>query len=323
MVGLHWYLATALLATGCGGSAGARGAGELDGRWTARAPVGGGPVQEIAVVAVDRRVYLLGGFDDAGNVLRDVRVYDAAADLWSTAAPLPAAVHHVNAASVAGKIYVVGALRGAFQATGVVWEYDPGMDRWTERAPMPAGSERGAAAVAVLDGRIYLAGGFRGAAVAEVSVYDPGADGWRTDLPPLPQPLDHLVGGVLGGAFHVTGGRDAALNARLFALDPAAGSWQERTAMPTARAGCAAAVLGGRLVVVGGEDHRPASAKVFAETESYDPLTDRWVRHGDMPVPRHGMGAAVVGQELHVPGGATLPGFQAVATHEVFELPAS
>jgi hypothetical protein len=41
-----------------------------------------------------------------------------------------------------------------------------------------------------------------------------------------------------------------------------------------------------------------------------------------MPSPRHGIGAAVVGDRIWVPGGATVQGFGAVTTHDVFTPPA-
>ncbi len=88
---------------------------------------------------------------------------------------------------------------------------------------------------------------------------------------------------------------------------------------PTARGGCAAAALTGRLVVVGGEGNRGDPDGVFHETESYDPATDRWRTDAPMRTARHGIGAAVVGTLLIVPGGATREGFGAVAVNESFE----
>ena len=40
-----------------------------------------------------------------------------------------------------------------------------------------------------------------------------------------------------------------------------------------------------------------------------------------MPSPRHGIGAAVVGDRIFVPGGATVQGFGASGAHEVFDAP--
>lgn len=53
----------------------------------------------------------------------------------------------------------------------------------------------------------------------------------------------------------------------------------------------------------------------------YDPNADRWQERAPMPTPRHAMGAAVVGDAIHVPGGGPMNGgsFQSSA-HEVFRL---
>jgi len=37
-----------------------------------------------------------------------------------------------------------------------------------------------------------------------------------------------------------------------------------------------------------------------------------------MPTPRHGIGAAVIGGRVYLPGGATQPGFAPTAANEVY-----
>jgi N-acetylneuraminic acid mutarotase len=71
-----------------------------------------------------------------------------------------------------------------------------------------------------------------------------------------------------------------------------------------ARGGIAAAVLSGRIFVFGGE----LPFRIFNATEMYDPATQTWVAKAPMPTPRHGMGAAVVGKRVYIPGGGTRPG---------------
>jgi hypothetical protein len=82
--------------------------------------------------------------------------------------------------------------------------------------------------------------------------------------------------------------------------------------MPTARSGIAAAVLGARIVVVGGE----APAGTFGEVEAYDPRADRWSPLPRLPTPRHGLGAATVGERLYVIGGGPEPGATASSAVE-------
>jgi N-acetylneuraminic acid mutarotase len=328
----RWLVAIAAAATGCGDDGGAvdGGAGVVDARvgpdsgrdgWFPLADVGGGPIQEIGVAALDGKLYVVGGFDAGVQLTDAVQVYDPDGNSWSLAAPLPEPVHHSNVAVVGGKLYVVGAmvLEGFnFVPIADVWEYDPTADEWIDRAPMPAGTERGASAVGVIDGRIYVAGGLRGGAVSDVSSFDPAANEWDTSLPPLPRASDHLAGGAVGGTFYAVGGRNGgitSLQADVSAYTPG-GAWESRAPMPTARGGCAAAVVGSRIVVIGGEGNAAQASGVFSEVEAYDTAADQWEALEPMRTPRHGMGAATIDGLVYVPGGATTQGFGAVDTHE-------
>jgi len=306
-------------AAGSGGGAG----GDATSRgWKTLAPLPGGPRQETAVVALDGRVVVLGGFDETGDVVADVEIYDPATDTWSAGAPLPEPLHHINAAVVDGKVYVLGALSGLdFTVVGRSYVLDPAAGSWTQLASMPPGSERGAGAVGVIGARVYVAGGLGlTASVADVSIYDVEQDAWEAG-PPMPAALDHLVGGAVDGVFHVIGGRSGgiqAISGAVYALDPAAFAWASRAPMITPRGGAAAAVVGGRFLVVGGEGNADAPSGVFPHNEAYDPATDTWESLPAMPSPRHGTGAAGVGNTLYVPGGADKQAFGAVDTHEGF-----
>jgi N-acetylneuraminic acid mutarotase len=281
--------------------------------------VANGPVQETATVAVDGRIYVIGGFGQ-NQVLDRVQIYDPAMDAWSDGPALPQEVHHANAAVVDDTIYVVGALTGInFGAIGNVWAFTPGVDSdWRARTAMPAGTQRGGAVVGVVGGEIVVAGGLRGGApVTDVSAYDPIDDSWRQDLPQLDAALDHGCGGVVGETFYVTGGRAGAIDSvtdRVLALEGDA--WVAQAPMPTARGGTACGVIDGRIIVAGGEGNPDAASGVFPQVESYDPGADAWTPLTPMPTPRHGMGAAAWDGTLYVPGGATTDGFGAVATHE-------
>ncbi|MCH7915782.1 MAG: galactose oxidase, partial [Deltaproteobacteria bacterium] len=87
-----------------------------------------------------------------------------------------------------------------------------------------------------------------------------------------------------------------------------------RASMPTARSGIAAAALGGRIFVFGGE----SVSGTFNQTESYDPATDRWETLTPMPTPRHGLGAAVLGGNIYVISGGPRPGGSFSSLNEVF-----
>jgi N-acetylneuraminic acid mutarotase len=91
--------------------------------------------------------------------------------------------------------------------------------------------------------------------------------------------------------------------------------------MPQAQGGLAAATHEGKLYAFGGEQFVPNS-KVFPEAWVYDPRTDRWSALPPMPTPRHGHGAAVVGNRIFLMGGGEKVGVGASRVLEVLEIPA-
>ncbi len=84
--------------------------------------------------------------------------------------------------------------------------------------------------------------------------------------------------------------------------------------MPTPRSGLAAAALGGRIFVFGGE--QPAAT--FPQNESFDPVTDAWATHAPLPSPRHGLGAVALGNAIHTVAGGGTPGGSASNLHEIW-----
>ncbi|HEY7647912.1 MAG TPA: kelch repeat-containing protein, partial [Methylomirabilota bacterium] len=96
--------------------------------------------------------------------------------------------------------------------------------------------------------------------------------------------------------------------------DPRTRQWRTRAPLPTARSGITAAVLGGRIFVLGGE----APSGTFEQVEAYDPATDTWRTFSPMPTARHGLGAAAVGDRIFVISGGPRPGGSYSPTNEVF-----
>jgi hypothetical protein len=61
--------------------------------------------------------------------------------------------------------------------------------------------------------------------------------------------------------------------------------------------------------------------RVFGQNEAYDPATDGWKQHAPMPTPRDGLGAAAIGDFIHVAGGGPdMGGGMQSAVHEAFTL---
>lgn len=282
--------------------------------------------QEAAVIGLNGKVYVMGGYTNDSPPSSLVQVYDVATDRWSQAAPMPQPVHHAGVAAAGGQIYIIGGFLNVFgerDPIDAVWAYDPATDRWARRAPLP--SPRGAGVAATIDDRIYLIGGEQrrtpggppspsGAPagyqpVADLTVYDPATDSWER-LPSMRIARDHLVADAIDGRLYAVAGRDRPIYdiPYLEEYDPARGYWLERAPMPTGRSGGNGATLNGKLYVFGGEGNPNSPLGIYDEVEAYDPTTDTWTRFGPMPVPRHSFGAAVVGNRIYLPGGSLIRG---------------
>jgi N-acetylneuraminic acid mutarotase len=263
--------------------------------------------QEHGVVAVGGEVYVLGGYTP--DVTASVLAYDPQTDSWHSVADFPSPFNHPAAGVVNGKIYVAGFYAGTSltgPATGRTFVYDPTADHWTEKKALPAGTERAGGCVAVLGTLVFVfGGGTNGNATSFASVYDTASDSWR-DLPALPETREHCAAFASGGKLYIVGGRTHVIQEfrpSTLEFDPAAQTYVEKTPIPTARGGLAGAVLGGRLFVFGGEG-ADNSLGVFDNIDAYDAETDSWQSFPPLTVPRHGFGAATLGDRIYLPGGA-------------------
>ena len=96
--------------------------------------------------------------------------------------------------------------------------------------------------------------------------------------------------------------------------------------MPTVRSGHGLVIYRDRFFAMGGEEGRlvkpgQLDGKVFAQVESYDPKTDSWMHHAPMKTARHGLGAVVLKDWIHVAGGGPVVGGSTQsAIHEAFTL---
>jgi N-acetylneuraminic acid mutarotase len=277
---------------------------DLPGEWGTRAP-SSTDRQEVSYVQVGGEFYLAGG-----GTLHER--YDPQTDSWSEVEPLPAALDHIQGVALGGKIYYIGGLKAwPRPAARTVYVYDPATDTFSKGAPMPKGRGRGAGGVAVYGGKIYYAGGLHdGKAVAWFDRYNPATDRWKK-LPDMPRVRDHFQAAVVDGKLYAIGGRDTTIDATTTAVDVydltggAGGTWQTLdTALPTARGGFATAVLGRKILVIGGE----GVDRTYDTVEAYNTATNTWRTLEPMSTARHGIQAAVCAGGVYVAAGGKVPG---------------
>ncbi len=160
---------------------------------------------------------------------------------------------------------------------------------------------------AVLDGRIWVAGGLTTPtkATAATQYYDPTINSWGSG-PPLPQAVHHAMlvtyrnQLVLIGGFVPRGGDPLAVtSAQVLFLNPDTGHWVPGAPLHHARAAGAAAVVGDKIVVVGGRTGNPQ--QLVSQTEVYDGTA--WHDAADIPVPGDHLAAASDRSYLYAVGG--------------------
>ena len=276
------------------------------GTWTPLAPLNE-PRQELAAAELDGKVYAVGGLGGRSNANE---IYDIATNAWTFGADLPVTTDHSWAVSFGTRVYVGGG------SSNRVFFYEPAPDAWTEVASSTF-VHGGTPVAAVIDGRIFVAGGAGGGMAGnELEAYDPAADRWST-LAPMSCARNHMGGGAIGGKLYVAGGRPGNQSC-VEAYDPASNTWTPKAPMPTGRSGVAGAVVGSCLYVFGGEGNPADPNGIFHEVEAYDPATDSWVELPPMRTGRHGIYAAVRGNVVFLPGGATVEGLGTTGIHDAY-----
>jgi N-acetylneuraminic acid mutarotase len=261
--------AAALAVTYACGSAGPE---EAEGQlWHQRAPM---PEQrtEVSVTTDGRLVYVAGGFGSAQQPTapRTMYAYDPETDAWTSLGAIPEGVNHAGLVHVAGKLYLVGGFGEAtFTPVGAVRIYDVATRSWSDGAPML--TARGALAVVVLDGKIHAIGGNAAAAAS----------------------LDHAQHGV---------GADGSSVGTHEVYDPTTGFWSRLAPLPTPRNHLGAAVVGGRIHVVGG---RVGGNMTMTTHEIYDPGSNTWTSAPPLPTGRSGIAVVEHKGSVYVFGGET------------------
>ena len=177
------------------------------------------------------------------------------------------------------------------------------------------------AAATAVGGRIWVLGGVGvKASSTTTKVYDPATDRWTTG-PGLPLPLHHFMAVTYEGEVVVIGGfvpgdeLTSEVSDRVFVLRDGT-SWEELPSLNHPRAAAAAAVVGDKIVVVGGQ----ADGKLVPETEVFD--GQGWKDVAEMPTPREHLGAASDGRFVYAVGGRELSADKNVGALERYD-PAS
>jgi N-acetylneuraminic acid mutarotase len=271
----------------------------------------------VAAAVLDGRLYVAGGFGELRGVILDELVaYDPTANAWTTLAPLPEPRHHAALTALEGRLFLTGGGVEGFAPRANTWVYDPAVNAWTALAPMP--EPRRAHAAVAIGGRLFVVGGVVPGRTLQAPTwaYDPSSGEWRDDRAAIPTYREHLAAVATEDALIAIGGRGTRSVDSVERYDPATDRWTPLPALPTARGGLTAAVLGGEIHVVGGENIDPP--KVYREHEVFDVGAGTWSIGTPLDRGRHGLGSGVIEGRLYVAAGGPNPDLSTSDRLDVF-----
>lgn len=281
-----------------------------------------------ALVAAGGAIIVLGVFPRIADRLRsqfgdrplcadqsDAPVTDSGR--WERGAPLPTVRGETRMVALNGLIYFVGGLLPEWEVSPAVEVYDPAADSWRAVASLPMGTNH--PGLAAYSGRIYVTGGYNAKEFTSIAregwVYDPDSDIWAS-IAPMPEPRAAHVMVTIGDRLYVAGGTGPADPSTVWAYDPEADRWDTSLApLSSFRDHAAGAVVEGKFYLIGGGWEHSGN---YAIVEVYDPETDTWERRADMPTPRSGLAADVIGGKIHVAGGENIDVACTYNRHEVY-----
>jgi N-acetylneuraminic acid mutarotase len=274
------------------------------GEWVKKADIPA-PRWWIGAVAVNKRIYVIGGCGNGFVVFSTTFEYDPLEDQWIERANMPTARDSACLSVIDGKIYALG---GMVEQNGPIFStvemYDPNTDKWTKKADMFTPKQEFTAGVA--NGKIYVFGGAWAAGIPTVEEYDPIKDKWikKGDMP-IQMGWGPKHAPTVNGKIYVIGGwknRGGPGLSTVIEYDPGTDSWIKKADMPTARAFLAVTDVSGMIYAIGGGE---TLGSLLSTVEKYDPLTDTWSKVPNMQFARGTLAASSLNGKIYAIGGWT------------------
>lgn len=268
---------------------------------------------EAAFVTVGSKFFLLGG-----RGVRPVSIFDTDMAVWSDGSEPPIEIHHFQPVVYEDKIYIIGGMTGPFPnetPLDKIYIYEPATDIWLEGDEIPEERRRGSTGNILHNGKIYMACGIKNGHVGDhknwLDRYDPLTGEWEI-LSDAPRPRDHFQAVLADDNIYLAGGRNtgkepgdifAATISEVDVYDVGSDTWTTLSnTIPTERAGTAAILFDGKVVIAGGES--PAQEKAHDEVEALDLTTNEWKTLPNLIEGRHGTGLVLFEDELYIASGS-------------------
>ena len=262
-----------------------------------------GPRAQHASVTYNGRIYVLGGWESAG----DNTVYycnvnpDGTIDSWHSTTFLPERRSETVAVAYDGYIYLLGG-QGPQPPYRIerdtVWyapiNPDGTLGNWGTTTSLPE-SQSGHGAF-VWNGRIYVVGGWTGFSFRRetyfAEVHPDGTLGSWVATSLLPEARGHTIAAVVhnGYAYALGGqGPDLTYKADVWYAkinqDGTLGPWVTTESMPMGLHGHGVAIVDNEIYVIGGGTHAAARAEVYRASINPDGTLGDWGRDTDLALP--------------------------------------
>lgn len=273
-------------------------------------------VQQINATVLGGRIWVAGGLVSSDEPTASTQFYDPIINSWGLGPELPEPVHHAMLVTYRDQLVLIGGFHAHDKDMLAVTSpqmlvLDNNTGKW-ERGP-DLNYPRAAGGAAVIGDQIVVVGGRTGdpqELVAPTEIYD--GTSWRVAAA-LPVPGDHLAVTANSNYVYAVGGRKFTAGSNTDAVqryDPRTNQWTILTPTPQPLSGSGAAIVDGRLIIVGSEGTTTVSGALYD-----DDLTDTpaiWdTGLPALPTPRHGLAVTAIGNTLYAIGGATKPGHTA------------
>ncbi len=270
---------------------------------------------EAGLVAIDEKIYLLGG-----RRINPTDVFDTSTNTWVAKSKTPIELHHFQPVTLNGKIYIIGALTGGWPNENPVDKvivYDPKTDLYEFTHTIPKHRQRGGAGAVVYNNKIYIVGGIVNGHMdgykSWLDEYDPETGQWKA-LQDAPNARDHFQAVVHDNKLYAFAGRTTSrrtgddMNFTVKygnVYDFETQRWEQvttRYGIPTKRAGNSAFVWKNNVIIGGGESETQKVA--HNEVEAFNVKSQTWSRWPDLNRGRHGSGFVVVKDHVYIISGS-------------------
>lgn len=267
------------------------------------------PRQEASAVALNGKVYVMGGYNGS-SILSSVEIYDPATDTWSPGPTMPGPVLRARAHVIQGKIYVVRPAQDMFI-------FDPAMNMWSTGPSTPFGDPASGSCALLDEWFAVISPDGANTGQLRVFLYTVTDNEWRYGVPVSESDRRWFSVACIDTDMYVMGGYRQYFSEKVSSTvrkyDAVAGTWEFGPSLPDARYSTQSVTLNGQIVTMGGTD----GTRDLRDVTALSSGAGAWQELASMLRPRDDFAAVVLDGKIYVLGGNS--GGTVLDLVEVFE----